>query len=167
MQDQYNNPNQGNYRDYNYSPDGHVVDLASFDQPYHGAEAPEEGYEDVPDGKYQARIEQMEITRSKNSGDPMIKWTLRIVGPSYQNRLLWRYTVIKNERMGYIKKDLYTCGVELKKFSDLPSHFDRMVNTMLDITVQKRGEFQNIYLNRKIVTQDAPMGQAYDDDIQF
>lgn len=165
MQEQNYNQNQGNFQDYNYADEG--VDLADFDAPYTGAEQPTDGYEDVPDGQYQARIEKMELTRSKKSNEPMIKWTLRIIGPTHQNRLLWRYTVIKNDRLGYIKKDLYTCGVELSKFSDLPKHFDRMLDTMLDITVQKRGEFQNIYLNRRVVTQDQSPGQAYNDDIPF
>lgn len=156
---------QDSCQDYNYAEEG--VDLADFDTPYTGADAPTDGYEDVPDGQYQARIEKMELTKSKKSGDPMIKWTLRIVGPTSQNRLLWRYTVIKSDRLGYIKKDLHTCGVKLAKFSDLPQHFDKMLDTMLDITVQKRGEFQNIYLNRRIVTQDQPQSPAYNDDIPF
>ena len=165
MQDQNFYPNEGNGMDYNSAPE-EGVDLADFDSPYDGAERPEGDFPKVSDGNYQANLDRIELTRSKNSGEPMIKWTLRIVGPECKGRLLWRYNVIKHdkERLGYIKKDLYTCGVELEKFSDLPKHFPSMLNTLLNISVQTKGEFQNIYLNGKVVTEDGETPRNFDDD---
>ena len=171
MQDQnFNqnyNQNQGNYQGYNDVPENAGVDLADFEETFTGAEKPDGDFPELPDGHYQANLERIELTRSKNSGEPMIKWTLRIIGPTHRGRMLWRYNVIKHDpqRMGYIKKDLFTCGIELEKFSDLPNRFDEMINTKLEITVQKKGEFQNIYLNRRIVTEEPATQQQYDKDL--
>jgi hypothetical protein len=136
------------------------VDLSSFDADF--SAAPEEqSSESVPDGKYQARIEGLEIVRAKTSGNPMLKWKLRIVGPTHIGRVLWRNTVLSvPENMKWVKKDLLTVGLRLAKFSDLPQHVHEVLGAIVEISKQSKNERENIFLNRRVQTSDAPVATA-------
>ena len=66
------------------------LDLAQFDDDFSEAPIEEREFEDVPDGKYQVKVERAEIVRALSNGNPMLKWTLKILGPTHAGRLLWR-----------------------------------------------------------------------------
>ena len=59
-----------------FAPDNSGVDLSDFDDDFSSAEAP--SFDEVPDGKYQARIETVRLDRSQK-GDPMIRWDLVVI----------------------------------------------------------------------------------------
>jgi hypothetical protein len=63
----------------------HSIDLSPFDDGFR-AEQPEErgDFESVPDGKYQVTVEKVEIAETQSTGNPMIKWTLRILAPKFR-----------------------------------------------------------------------------------
>lgn len=70
-------------------PRGHEdIDLAQFDDDFAHAEVEEREFETIPDGKYQVNVERAELTRAQTSGNPMLKWTLRILAPKFRGRLL-------------------------------------------------------------------------------
>ena len=69
------------------------VDLAEYDDEYQTHEVNEDQFDSIPDGKYQVDVEAVELTRTMK-GDPMLKWTLKVVGPSHAGRKLWRNNVI-------------------------------------------------------------------------
>ena len=132
-----------------------VIDLAQFDEDFSQAEVEEREFEPVPDGKYQVNVERIELTKSQTSGNPMLKWTLRIIGPKSRGRLLWRNNVIlSRENVKWLKCDLRTCGLTLEKLSDLPANLNRLINVKLEVTKRTRGENENVYLNRRIVLED-------------
>jgi hypothetical protein len=62
------------------------LDLAQFDDDFAEAPVEEREFEDVPDGKYQVKVEKVELTRAQSSGNPMLKWTLKILGPKCAGR---------------------------------------------------------------------------------
>ena len=74
------------------------LDLAQFDDAFETAEVEEREFEAVPDGKYQVNVDRVELTRAQTSGNPMLKWTLRILAPTHKGRLLWRNNVPFNSR---------------------------------------------------------------------
>jgi hypothetical protein len=142
-------------------------DLEQFDEEYASAEVEERDFEPVPDGKYQTIIDRIELTHSKSSGNPMLKWALKILGPTHQGRLLWRNNMlVSTENIKWLKGDLLTCGLELEKLSDLPANLEKLLDVKLEITKRTRGDNENIYLNRRIVTDDIPEDNM-DDDIPF
>ena len=140
------------------------LDLAQFDDAFETAAVEEREFEAVPDGKYQVNVDRVELTRAQTSGNPMLKWTLRILAPTHKGRLLWRNNVMaSNENIKWLKQDLYTCGLQL------PGHLEQLLNIKLEVTKRTRGENENIYFNRRIVMADdagAP-GAAMDDMIPF
>jgi hypothetical protein len=128
------------------------IDLATFDDDFGSAEVEDRDFDDLPDGKYQAIVERVELTRAKTSGNPMLKWTLKILGSKYKGRKLWRNNVMASkENIKWLKQDLYTCGLELQKLSDLPDNLDKLLDITVEITKKSRGENENIYINRRIV----------------
>lgn len=138
-------------------------DLAQFDDDFSQAEVEEREFEDVPDGRYQTVVDRVELTRAKSSGNPMLKWTLRILGPTHEGRLLWRHNVIVTpENIKWLKTDLHTCGLELEKLSDLPSNLEKLLDTKVEIQKRTRGENTNVFINKRIVTGDSGTKTAQD-----
>ena len=155
--------------DYSNQPIDNL-DLAQFDDAFESAEVEDREYETVPDGKYQVNVERVELTRAKTSGNPMLKWTLRIIAPTHKGRLLWRNNVmVSSMNIKWLKQDLYICGLQLSKLSDLPGYLEQLLNIKLEVTKRTRSENENIYFNRRIVLADEPevSGAAMEDMIPF
>jgi hypothetical protein len=150
------------------------LDLARFDEDFRDAPV-EDRTEAVPDGKYQASVEKVEITTAKSSGNPMLKWTLRILGPSHANRLLWRNNMMATrENILWLKGDLHLCGLDLQKLSDLPGNLERLLDVKLEVTKRTKGDNSNVYFNRRLAQDEAqaPHGggdvrSATNDDMPF
>ena len=138
------------------------LDLAQFDDDFSEAPVEEREFEEIPDGKYQVNVEKVELTRAQSSGNPMLKWTLKILGPRFAGRLLWRNSVMASkENLKWLKTDLHTCGLDVEKLSELPSRLGDLLDVKLEVTKRTKGESENIYFNRRIVVEDLPAG---DDD---
>lgn len=147
------------------SAPGADIDLTQFDDDFAEAEVEEREFEPVPNGKYQVNVDQVELTQAKTSGNPMLKWTLRIIAPRCAGRLLWRNNVMATrENIKWLKTDLHTCGLELEKLSELPEHLSRLLNVKLEVTKRTRGENENVYINRRIVLEDD--GETYESAAQ-
>jgi len=133
---------------------GSDVDLTAFDEEYAQAEAPE--FEEVPDGKYQVRIEAARLTES-TKGDPMIKWDLVVISGEHAGRHIFKNSVITSASLPFVKGDLKVLGVELPKFSDLPGYLEGVLDKKLQVTKRTREEFTNVYFNRLL---DIPSGEG-------
>lgn len=140
------------------------LDLAQFDDDYASAPVEEREFEDVPDGKYQVKVEKVELTKAQSSGNPMLKWTLKILGPRCVGRLLWRNSVMASkENLKWLKTDLHTCGVDLEKLSELPNRLGDLLDVTLEVTKRTKGDSENIYFNRRVILED--LGAADDDSL--
>jgi hypothetical protein len=141
------------------------IDLSQFDDDYESAEVEDREFEPVPDGKYQVKVERVEVSRAKSSGNPMLKWTLKILAPTHAGRLLWRNNVMASkENIKWLKNDLHVCGVELEKLSDLPNRLEELLDLTLEVTKRTRGENENVYLNRRIEIDVGDVETAHDGD---
>jgi len=140
-------------------------DLSQWDDEYENAPVEERDFENVPDGKYQVVVDRVELTTSKTSDKPMLKWALKIVAPSHVGRLLWRNNMIASaDNIKWLKNDLHTCGLTIRKLSELPENLEKLLDVKIEVTVRTRGENQNIYFNKLIDsgTQDAEAGANLD-----
>ena len=85
-----------------------AVDLSRFDDDFAEAPVEDKEFDPVPDGKYQVNVDKVEITTAKTSGNPMLKWTLRVLAPRFRGRLLWRNNVMATrENIRWLKNDLH------------------------------------------------------------
>src|ERR1017187_6199318 len=111
------------------------IDLSQFDDGFRGEQPEERGeFESVPDGKYQVTVEKGEMAEAQSTGNPMLKWTLRVIAPKFVNRLMWRNSVITHNTLKYVKTDLHLCGLDLDKLSDLPKHLKKLLDVKLEVT---------------------------------
>lgn len=136
-----------------------TVDLTQFDQPY-SEEKPEERGESVPDGTYQVTVEKVELTESKTSGNPLLKWKLKVIAPKQIGRIIWRNSVFTANTLKYIKTDLHLCGLDLEKLSDLPKHLEKLLDVKLEVTKKTKGENESVFFNRRIQTA-SPTGSDF------
>ncbi|HET9623258.1 MAG TPA: DUF669 domain-containing protein [Kofleriaceae bacterium] len=147
-----------------YVPSNDPFDLAQFDDAFAAAPVEDREYDDVPDGKYQVLVDKVEITEAKASGNKMLKWTLRIQGPRYAGRMLWRYNVLgTRENLRWLKTDLHTCGLDLVRLSDLPQHLGSLLDLRLEVSKRTKGGYSNIYLNRCLERDELETGDGGDD----
>lgn len=131
----------------------HDIDLSQFDDDYRSEQPEERGdFESVPDGKYQVSVEKVELTEAQSTGNPMLKWTLRVIAPKFVNRLMWRNSVITHNTLKYVKTDLHLCGLDLEKLSDLPKQLKKLLDVKLEVTKRTKGDNENIFFNRRIET---------------
>ena len=126
------------------------VELSYLDDEFEETEVPEQEFSPIPDGKFQVLVERAEIATAQSSGNPMLKWTLRILGPAYRDRLLWKNSVLLSGLLQYVKKDLQTCGVHIQKISDLPDQLEKLLDLKLEITKKTKNENENIFFNKLI-----------------
>ena len=148
------------------------IDLSQFDEDFAEAPVEERDFDEVPDGKFQVSVDKVELTTAKSSGNAMLKWTLRILGPHYAGRLLWRNNVIATrENVRWLKNDLHICGLDLVKLSELREHLEQLLDVQLEVTKRTRGDSVNIYFNRRLVLNEQGTGAAHarasKDDISF
>lgn len=130
---------------------GADIDLSAFDDDFEAAEAP--SFDEVPDGKYQSRVDRMMLVRSQND-DPMIKWEFVILSGAHESRHIFKNSVISRKALPYVKKDLATVGLELGKLSDLPGRLQEALDKTVELTVRTKGEFTNVYINKLIELPD-------------
>ena len=131
----------------NYDSDGDKVDLTAFDDEFNTAEAPSQ--DEVPDGKYQVRIDSVRLEHSQK-GDPMIKWDLIVLSGSQAGRHIFKNSVITAASLPFVKGDLKTLGLVLTKFSELAKRLEELLDVTLELTKRTKGEYANVYFNRRI-----------------
>ena len=154
----------------NYIKDVGEDDLTQYDDVFSNANAEDE-FVKVPDGKYQVVVDRVELTRSKTSGKPMLKWELRILPDDVQVRKLFRNNVIgSEENVRWLKKDLYKCGLKINKISELPANLERLLDIQLEVTkrTSKDNQNENVYINKSINLLSSSQNTNADlDDIPF
>ncbi|HMQ16254.1 MAG TPA: DUF669 domain-containing protein [Phycisphaerae bacterium] len=136
------------------SPYAAPPDLSAFDDEY-GTVQPADS-DEVPDGKYQARVHAVKLDRSQK-GDPMLKWDLIVLSGQHTGRHIFKNAVITQASLPFVKGDLKTLGLELPKLSELPNHLDQLLDHALEVTKRTKGEYTNVYFNKRI---QVPAGEA-------
>lgn len=150
-----------NEYDSQFAPDAGNVDLSAFDDDFSTAEAP--SFQEVPDGKYQVRIDTVRLDRSQK-GDPLIKWDLIVLAGQHAGRHIFKNSVITPASLPFVKGDLTTLGLELAKLSELGGRLGELLDVTLEVTKRTRDEFVNVYFNKRIqIAADVPRQLAADD----
>ena len=97
----------------------------------------------------------------------MIKFDLEVLSGSHAGRHIFKNSVITQASLPYVKGDLRTLGLELSKFSELSGRLDELLDVTLEITKRTRGDYSNVYFNRRIRLASTSNGEAPPKDIPF
>lgn len=129
------------------------LNLEQYDEEFEAAQIDPNEYSDPPDGKYNVVVEKVEFAKSKQSGTPMLKWQLRITGPTHAGCMLFRNNMIASkDNVKWLKNDLAKCGLDVTgiRLSQLESHLDKLLDVRLDAQKKTNGEYVNVYINKRI-----------------
>lgn len=144
------------------------IDLSRFNSLYR-TEAPSDAApmgNTIPDGRYEVVVAEASLTKSQRSGNPMIRWVLRITGSTHRDRLLRKHSAITENTIRFVRKELETCGLRLDKFEDLKSRMHELDGLELEVVKVTKGEDSNVYFNRTLTARSQADGVA-DDDLPF
>lgn len=118
--------------DQNTGPFAPDMDLSRFDEDYARAATQRRDaapvYEDIPDGFYDACVEEVQLGQTASTGNPMIVWKLRIRGPECEGKALTKVRVITDKTLAYVKQDLERLELHLDRLSDLPARAEEMID---------------------------------------
>ncbi len=142
------------------------IDLSRFDRTVRTETKPKKQVAEISDGKYEVRIEDVELYKSPTSGNPVLKFTLRVIGPTNANQLMWKRRGITEKTRQYVLDELMICGLELERFSDLKNHLHELIGVELEVTRKTRGEDVNIYFNDQLDSTSKSKAEE-DDDLPF
>jgi len=137
-------------------------DLSAYDEDYQNEEV-KISTPPPSDGYYEAVIESVTLKPSK-TGSPMVAWYLRVTGPQHAGHLCRVYNVIP-AGMGFLKKNLAVCKLEIESLSELPDKLPTLEGLRLNVKVQHRvdnPELPNVYFNY-ILEQTSEQALASDD----
>jgi hypothetical protein len=123
------------------------IDLARFDQAFQRARSTdgEDGQEAVPDGYYDTLVEEVRLTKTQRTGNPMLIWKLSIMGEEFHGRTLNKMRVITEKSLQFLKEDLECCGVHLERLSDLSLHLDEIFGLKINVMKKTKGQWTDIY----------------------
>ncbi|MGH7143370.1 MAG: DUF669 domain-containing protein [Planctomycetota bacterium] len=122
-------------------------ELAELDEEFDRAKPIETG--DLPDGKYQVRIQKAYLDKSQ-TGNPMLKYDLIVLSGPHAGRHLFKNSMLLEAALPFFKADLKALGISLPKFHDLPNHLNQMIDQTLEVTKKTKGEYSNVYFNKRI-----------------
>jgi hypothetical protein len=123
------------------------IDLASLDEAFAHANVPDAA--PLPDGLYLVEVVLVELRATRQTARPMLCWTLRVLSGPFATRRLWRNQVLSQNNLGWLKKDLRLCGLDLPKLSDLHAHLDRLRGIRLEVVKHTRGDYQAVLFRRR------------------
>lgn len=139
------------------APEALNVDLTQFDDDFEKAEAAQG--DDVPDGKYQVRIQAVCLNKSQ-AGNPMLQYDLLVLFGPHAQRHIFKNSVITQNSMPFFKADLKVMGIQIPKLSDLPNHLDGMLDLALEVTKKTKGDYSNVYFNKRLLTAPSDVPAA-------
>lgn len=141
------------------------IDLSRFNTLYR-TEVPSDAApipNTIPDGRYEVVIAEASLTKSQRSGNPMIRYVLRITGSTFRDRIFRKHSAITENTIRFVRKELETCGLQLERFADLKSRIHELEGVELEVVRVTKGEDTNIYFNRALSAHGQADGVAEDD----
>jgi hypothetical protein len=144
--------------------DAQASDLAQLDRKWaETSVSADDRYSDVPDGSYDAIIEEASVAETTSTGRPVVIWKLRIQGPQAVNRLVTKNRVITENTLAYLKEDLEKCGLQVSRLSELPARLAELVDHAIGIDKRTKDGRTNFYFrwasnrtSQNILNDDTP-----------
>lgn len=132
-------------------------ELKTYDEAYENASA-EGAKADLAPGQYVLRVKDGEVFKSKD-GRIYLKLNLQVSeGESTGLTVSKLYALDAPEKLGWLKKDMFTMGVMVQKLSQLHEQITKIIGLALVVEVKLNGKYTNYYINGRA----AP--KATDDD---
>ena len=148
-------------------------ELRNLDSLFQQAPEPDQP---VPDGTYQAAILATHIIRSKNNPNLLfLKLECGIESGDQDGQTVEILQALNPEdtkRLTFLKRFLRRLGYDEATLSGLDDWLPRLIGRMYEIQIKTNGQYQNIYINRRLdvsrlPTQSTSSSEELPDDLPF
>lgn len=125
----------------------------------------------MEDGTYTAIVVNPSIIRSKN--DPsllFLKLELGIEGGTHDGQtvdVIQALNPSEQKRVLYLKRFLRTLGYDAPTLSGLDDWIPTLIGRSYEIVIKTNGQYQNIYINRRVESKTPPADGELPDDLPF
>lgn len=119
-------------------------------------EREEPSFGDIPDGKYNAKIDSATVNKAKSSGRLQVSWVIKIAEGDLVNRTIFKHDGLDNpQSMGYFSQGINRLGEDVpESLTEIPAMIEGLVGTFCEITLKTKNDNQNCFFN-KAVDDDA------------
>ena len=123
------------------------IDLARFDEAFQRAKLKEgePAPDPVPDGYYETLVEEVRLSRTPRTGNPMLIWKLRVASGDYEGRALTKTRIITEKSLAFLKEDLERCNVRLERLSELSTHLEEMFGLRIHVMKKTKDQWTDVY----------------------
>jgi hypothetical protein len=123
------------------------LDLSRFDEAFQRAKLKDSEaiQEELPDGYYETVVEEVRLTKTPRTNNPMLVWKLRVSNEEFEGRILNKRRVITDKTLGFLKEDLERCGVHLLRLSDLPARLADMFGLKATVMKKTKEQWTDVY----------------------
>lgn len=142
--------------------------LANYDDDF--ANAKVQDFPDLPDGKYQGRVDRMFLDPNKNTGELALRMEFTVCTGQFEGRKIFYYKAINKKSMDFLRTDLKKLNIDPKPFRTLENYFAGMLDKIVDLqlkTSKPNAEgktYQNTYINKLVGDAPAPTKATISED---
>lgn len=149
--------------DNSNSADLIFADLQDIANEFDAVEPAEDTGKNLPDGKYNVRIERLYFDKYNENERPILKYKFVVVDGEMEGRTQEKAGFLKTEQnISMFKADLLKAGLDMNgrgiSFAVLQDHLQELIDVMLEINVvsskkavDKNGvPYVNVYINKRI-----------------
>ena len=109
---------------------------------------------DIPEGKYQAKVKEVELGKS-SGGRPQCKWVWKIIGGAVEEVIGKEHTTYDGlesaMNMGFFFKKLRRFQIKPpESFEDMDEAVQKCLGAVVDIQVKVKDDFTNVYVNKLV-----------------
>jgi hypothetical protein len=125
--------------------DAQAAALARFDDEWTKTSvSSNDVYSDIPDGPYDAVIEEARLSETVSTGRQMVTWKLRIQSPD-GTRVVTQTRVITENTIAWLKEDLEKCQLTLSSPSQLPARLGELAGRSVSVEKRTKDGRANFY----------------------
>jgi hypothetical protein len=148
------------------------IDLSRFDEEYAkttpSGPAKEPSAYEVPDGAYSTTVEDAFLTKTRNTGNPMLVWRLRITSGAETGRTLTKTRVITEKTLPFLREDLNRIGVDVGRLSELNGRLREMLDREVPVFKKTKDGWPEVsFCRRSPASGDGKPAPEVDDDLPF
>jgi hypothetical protein len=117
-------------------------------------------FDPIPEGRYNLTVDKAELTTAKDSGNPMIKATLKILDGDFKGRLVWDNFVLTDKSLWKLKGILEAIGSNIAESvnateQDIANALQgAKVNAWLEIRIGPNDQTSNTVKNYAKITEE-------------
>jgi len=98
------------------------------------------------------RLDKIFIGKSRNTERVQCTMAFEILAGELAYRTVWKFSGMETaQNLDFLTRDLRVLGAPVNfKWSEIENSFLGFLDTLLEIELKSKGEFQNIYIKKKL-----------------